>query len=304
MSDSAQVSKRESPRLPLAARLALAVLGCLVIWVAVTQLTGLWWGQESLGRHVSNAVGVTLLAVPMVLILCRQVDRRPLSSLGLSGGGGALKDMLRGALTWVLPAGIGLAAVVLLGWMEIRVEATPGELVGAVLLLVLLVFVYEALPEELIFRGYIYRNLADAVAPWVAAIVQALLFSFFGTALWVISAGWGVFLERSVLFFSMAVVVGLLRVMSGSVWGPIGFHLAFQVTMQLFLSPRYATVHVDDEAIFTIATAVVAFCAATTVAGFLWRGPVNWSEPEAEEPASSPGESPQGSRASSSPRGS
>ncbi|MDZ5078881.1 CPBP family intramembrane glutamic endopeptidase [Nesterenkonia sp. HG001] len=304
MSDSAQVSKRESPRLPLAARLALAILGCLVIWVAVTQLTGLWWGQESLGRHVSNAVGVTLLAVPMVLILCRQVDRRPLSSLGLSGGGGALKDMLRGALTWVLPAGVGLAAVVLLGWVEIRVEATPGELVGAVLLLVLLVFVYEALPEELIFRGYIYRNLADAVAPWVAAIGQALLFSFFGTALWVISVGWGVFLERSVLFFSMAVVVGLLRVMSGSVWGPIGFHLAFQVTMQLFLSSRYATVHVDDEAIFTIATAVVAFCAATTVAGFLWRGPVNWREPEAEEPVSPPGESPQGSRASSSPRGS
>ncbi|MDS2172281.1 CPBP family intramembrane metalloprotease [Nesterenkonia sp. CL21] len=282
MKEAPQVSTMPPPRLSLPARLSVTVLGCLAIWVSVTHLTALWWGDEmTLGRHVANAVGVLLLAVPMVVVLRRLIDRRPLATLGLPGWSTALTDLVRGMLTWVLPAGIGLAAVVLFGWVEIRVDAAPGELLGAVLLLILLVFVFEAFPEELIFRGYIYRNLADVMAPWVAVVVQALLFSAFGTVLWVITAGWGVLLERSVMFFAMAVVVGLLRVMSGSIWGPIGFHLAFQVTMQLVLSSHYAAIEVDDEAIFTLATAVLAFCAATTVAALLWRGPVNWSTPEA-----------------------
>ncbi|WP_191089862.1 CPBP family intramembrane glutamic endopeptidase [Nesterenkonia ebinurensis] len=265
----------------LALRLVLITTGTLLIWLGVTRLTTVLWGAEmSLLQHIANAVGVFSLAVPMVLVINRYLDRRPVSALGLHAEKRAWRDFLYGALTWLIPAGLGLTVALMFGWVEIRIDSSIAELIGVILLLILLVFVYEAFPEELIFRGYIYRNLTAAVAPWVAVVIQALLFSAFGTALWVISNGWGVFLERSVLFFGMAVVVGCVRLISGSLWAAIGFHLAFQVMMQLFLSSQYVDIEVSDEGIFTLTTAVVAFCAATTVAGLLWRGGANWTKPE------------------------
>ncbi|MEV1293046.1 CPBP family intramembrane glutamic endopeptidase [Pseudonocardia sp. NPDC049635] len=264
----------------LTLRLAIATAGTLLIWLGVTRLSTALWGEGmSLAKHLTNAVGAFVLAVPLVLVLCRYVDHRPVSSLGLRGGGQAWRDALYGALTWLLPATGGLVVAIALGWLDIRLESSAAELVGAILLLVVLVFCYEAFPEELVFRGYVYRNLTSVVAPWVAVLVQAVLFSIFGTVLWVVTAGWGVFLERSVLFFGMAVVTGCIRLIAGSVWASIGFHLAFQVVMQLALSSSYVDIEVSDDGVFILATAVVAFCAATTVAGRLWRGPVNWTAP-------------------------
>ena len=276
--------QRESVALASPAlRLAVSTAGTLFVWLGVTQLSTALWGTEmSLQKHITNAVGTVALAVPLVLVLCRYVDRRPVSSLGLHGGRRACRDVLFGALTWLVPAAVGLAAGLSSGWLEIRLESSVAELVGAILLLVLLVFTYEAFPEELIFRGYVYRNLTTVTAPWIAVVIQALLFSTFGTTLWVISNGWGVFLERSTLFFGMAIVAGCVRLISGSVWASIGFHLAFQVVMQLFLFSNYVDIAVSDEGAFTLTTAVVAFCAATTIAGMLWRGAVNWTEPDSD----------------------
>lgn len=148
------------------------------------------------------------------------------------------------------------------------------------LLISALVLVYEAFPEELIFRGYVYRNLTAAMAPWLAVVAQALVFAAFGTTLWVITSGLGVLLERLVLFFAMAVVLGCIRLIAGSIWAAVGFHLAFQVFMQLGLSGRYLDVTVSNENVFLAATALVAFVTAALVAGFLWRGQENWTRPE------------------------
>ncbi|MEU6698678.1 type II CAAX endopeptidase family protein [Pseudonocardia sp. NPDC046786] len=259
----------------------VATVGTLLIWLGVTQLSTALWGPEmSLPKHVTNAVGTFALAVPLVLAMCRYLDRRAISSLGLTGGKQAFRDVLYGALTWLIPAAIGMTAGLSFGWLEVRIESSVAEIVGAVLLLVVLVFTYEAFSEELIFRGYIYRNLTTVATPWIAVVVQALLFSTFGTALWVINNGWGVLFERSILFFGMAIVAGCVRLIAGSIWASIGFHLAFQVIMQLFLGSHYANIHVSNESIFILTTAVVAFCAATTIAGMLWREAPNWTKPD------------------------
>ncbi|WP_226924632.1 CPBP family intramembrane glutamic endopeptidase [Georgenia satyanarayanai] len=150
------------------------------------------------------------------------------------------------------------------------------------LLLVALVLVYEAVPEELLFRGYVYRNLTATMAPWLAVLVQALVFAAFGTALWVVTEGWGVLLDRLVLFAGMEVVTGCVRLVSGSVWATVGWHLAFQVVMQLVLSNQYLEVTVSNETTFVVATAVVAFATSTTIAGLLWGGGENWARLEPE----------------------
>lgn len=73
------------------------------------------------------------------------------------------------------------------------------------------------------------------MAPWPAVFAQALLFTVFGTGLWVITAGWGVLAERGAIFFGMGILLGVLRVTSGSLWTCVGFHLGFQVIAQTML---------------------------------------------------------------------
>ncbi|MBD8062421.1 CPBP family intramembrane glutamic endopeptidase [Oceanitalea stevensii] len=277
--DRGQVS--EAVRLPVAARLAVVVTGALLGWLGIAALTTRVWGEGlSLARHAVSAVAALIVAGVLVVAARRLLDRRPVGTLGLSGGRRAVRDLVSGALSWLVPAAVGLAVALAAGWLRIEIDATLAETVGAVLLLVVLVLVYEAFPEELLFRGYVYRNLTAAMAPWLAVLVQALLFMLFGTALWVITEGWGVLLERLVLFLGMGVVVGCIRLISGSVWATVGWHLAFQVVMQLVVSGQYLEVTVSDETVFVVATAVVAFATSPTVAGFLWPGKENWTRPE------------------------
>ncbi len=265
----------------MVARLAVVGGGALAVWLLVAWVgTAVWGSEMSLTRHAVNALATFVLAGALVTGARRVLDRRRLTTLGLPRGLPAVRDLLYGMATWALPAAVGLAVALGAGWLRIDIDATVMETVGAALLLVALVLVYEAFPEELIFRGYIHRNLSTTMAPWRAILVQALIFAAFGTTLWVITNGWGVLLERLVLFFGLGIVTGCIRLISGSVWGSVGFHLAFQVAMQLVLSDRYLEVTLSSDWAFIAATAVVAFATATTIAGFLWRGRENWTRPE------------------------
>lgn len=266
----------------LIVKLVIVTAGALLIWLCVITLNDRLLGEEmSLVKHIANAAGVFVLTVPLIFGARRYLDRQPPSALGFTAGQSAWRDALYGGAAWLVPAGVGAMACLAFGWLEIRVESSALELVGAVLLLTLLAFAYEALPEELIFRGYIYRNLESVVAPWAAVAGQAALFTVWGTALWVILNGWDVLLERSILFLAMGLVLGCLRLISDSLWATIGFHVAFQVTMQLFLG-RYAEIDVSDDGVFALAIAVFAFCTATTIAGFLWPGKHRWTKREPE----------------------
>ncbi|WP_413450095.1 CPBP family intramembrane glutamic endopeptidase [Georgenia phoenicis] len=279
--DSLHVTETAPPRLPVAVRVGVVTVGALLGWLAVAALGTRVWGEgTSLPRHAVSAVSASVIALALVVAARRLLDRRPLRTLRLPGGWKAVRDLLFGALSWLLPAAVGLGVALAAGWVRIEIDASGAETAGVVLLLAVLVLVYEAVPEELLFRGYVYRNLTTVLAPWLAIVVQALLFATFGTVLWVLTSGWGVLGERLVLFAGMGVVAGCIRLISGSVWATVGWHLAFQVVMQLFLSGQYLEVVVSDTTTFTVATAVVAFATSTTIAGFLWRGEENWTRPE------------------------
>lgn len=273
-------SGRPPARPALALRLAAVLGAALLIW-----LTMGWLHEHAcpdwprLARHAANAAFVCTLAVPMVLAARRWLDRRPLSGLGLAapatGPARAGWPLLAGALAWLLPATVGAVVCLAAGWAEITVESGPARVVGVASLLVVLVFVFEALPEELIFRGYLYRNLSARVAPWLAVAGQAVLFTAFGTTLWVVNEGWSVLVDRAVLFAAFAVVLGCLRVIAGNLWAPIGYHLAMQVVAQLLMGD-YAGVEVRGEAPLTLVAFAPAFVFGPLMLGRLVRTRPDW----------------------------
>ena len=93
--------------------------------------------------------------------------------------------------------------------------------------LIALVFLSEALPEELIFRGYIQSRLTGLVGPWGGVLIQAALFTGFAV---LIGAAPDVMQIGFIAAFGVA--LGMLRAATGTLWAPIGFHLVFMTVQQ------------------------------------------------------------------------
>jgi len=160
------------------ALLAWVVLGLglgLAIGIAdaVVQATG----AGLLLEVVLQAVLMSALVVPAVVLLRRRLDRRSLASLGLSRRVGRPIALgigvgaVTGAVVWV-PAG-------LLGW--IRVDGVDlAAFAGFLLLNGLVLALYEAIPEELALRGYMWTNLRDGAGLVVATLLTTALFPAIG----------------------------------------------------------------------------------------------------------------------------
>lgn len=216
-------------RLPLSWRVAIVFASVTLVWLLIDALVDAGLGPDyDRLTHTIRAALISLMVIPLIVFARRVLDKRSWAGLGLPSLKVGWRPLLIGVACWLIPAALGLIILLISGGTEIRIKTSVGEMLLTATLLVGLVFIYEALPEELIFRGYFYRNLASALPLWGAVLGQALLF-----------VGWGLFngggtsLDRSLLFFVFSIVLGIIRAISGTIWTTIGFHLAFQTVAQL-----------------------------------------------------------------------
>ncbi|CKI65445.1 caax amino protease [Mycolicibacterium smegmatis] len=254
-------------RPPLAVRIAAVFVGVTAIWMLLGAGVGAILGEEySRPAHIVRAVGATVLTVPAIFAARRLLDRAPFSGLQLTSVRAGWRPFALGVLCWAVPAAVAGSVVVALGWADLTVAASPGRLVAGVAVLTVLVFLYEALPEELIFRGYFFANVAERWSSTVAVPAQATLFTLWGLAI-----GAAESVDRVVLFFTFACALGVLRAVTGNLWSNIGFHWAFQITAQ-FLGPSWDAITLDDpDLAFGVAISLVPFAVTLIVAGVIAR---------------------------------
>lgn len=139
-------------------------------------------------------------------------------------------------------------------------------------MLVLLVFLYEALPEELVFRGYVQRNLLTALPAGQAVVIQAVLFTLFGFLVGVAQSPF-----RLSLFLTFGLLLGAFRVATGDIWAGIGFHVAYQSVAQLFVGEG-AAFEVSGEGVFgLVALGGLPFLAAWTYVSSRHQDALDWS---------------------------
>ncbi|GHC78148.1 CAAX amino protease [Nocardiopsis terrae] len=258
-------------------RVTVVMAGAVLLWYVLSLANELLFAEPGGGgnlAHWTNALGVSALAVPMVWAARRYLDRRPWGGLRLTGPREAWRPFLVGVLSWLLPAALGLGAALALG-ASVTPVAPAAEIVFSLLVLTVLVLLYEAVPEELLFRGYLFRNLNTAMAAWLAVVVQAVLFTLWGTGLWVFGNGWEVLAVRLPLFFGMGVVLGCVRLLTGNVWACVGFHLAFQVAAQALLGWDLFEVRGLDTVMGTVF--LLPFVLGVTVTMLLVRDTGTWS---------------------------
>lgn len=283
-------SLTKGPRPSLAARVTVVMIATFAIWQVMRWVTVRSFdpGELTVASRFVNALVVFGLAVPLVISGRRYLDRRTWSGLRLTGIREGWKPFVVGSVSWLMPAAVGMAVAQTLGWVEITFLATATETIAYVATLTVAVFLSEALPEELIFRGYLYRNLATAMAPWMAVATQALLFTIFGSALWVMAEGWSVIIERTMIFGVIAVVIGCVRVATANLWSCVGLHLVFQVCAQLLLGTEGDLVAVRGADTLTLVSFAAAFAFATGIASRLTPGEANWRTPEPDPVSTTP----------------
>lgn len=259
-------------------RISLVWMALLAIFLGKTQLATLIFGPDyRLDRHILTAMLTTALVVPLIVMARRFFDKEPFADLGLALDSSALKPFLVGALSWFAPFLLGLGFCMALGLVQIHATAPWTEILAFIPLLILLVFLLEALPEELAFRGYLQTNLRKILEPWLAVTIQAGLFGSWGVALWLITAG-GIDPMQASMFYVMGAILGVVRIISGSLWTCIGLHLAFQATAQLLLHADRGHFAVEGQFwLQFIALGAVPFSLAVPVIERFYRTRIEWT---------------------------
>lgn len=216
-------------RPPAPLRLVAATVVVFVLMgvagVAVAPLRG---GEfASTGATGTLAVGVAVTVG--VLLVARFVDRRRLSDLGLRAERGWFADLLAGL-------GLGMALLTLVavvgflaGWFVLvdTFVGSPAAYAGVVVL-----YVSVGVYEELLVRGYLLTNVAEALSGYLderSALVGAILVSaaLFGVA----HASNPAASLLSTLGVALAgVFLGLGYVLTGRLSFPVGVHVTWNFT--------------------------------------------------------------------------
>lgn len=255
-------------------RIVVILILSIIIWNFIAYLNDTFIGQEySSLKHFIIALLTTVLTVSLVQVALK-MDEITWNQLGKTTVRTNIFSFFLGFFLWTIPASIGLFICLMLGWVEIKVHTDLTYQLLSILILFITVFLIEALPEELIFRGYIYRYLNALFPHWGAIILQALLFSIFA---YFIGAMYSV--EQLQFIPGFAIILGVFRAISGSVWTSIGFHVAIMTATQI-LGPIHG--HFDVSGIFILrffSFILLPSVVGATVLSFVYSNH-NWSKKE------------------------
>ncbi len=185
---------------------------------------------------------ITLFIVLGIWILRKRLDYGNPNSIGLSNFYKASLKFILGYGILLFPLIISLLITQLAGWAELKINWQDAQ-VDMILLGMLSVLITDALPEELVFRGYIFSNLLTNFVKWKSAIITTVLFVLFPIILFPLKSFLGSeittgivnnisigYLAYMILFGAFAIY---LRILTKSIWTGVGFHLMFVYMNQL-----------------------------------------------------------------------
>jgi membrane protease YdiL (CAAX protease family) len=179
------------------------------------------------GSLFSATVGLFLIAVLANVFTMRIFDRRPLIDIGLSSNPGSGKNFAWGLLLGAGAATVMLAVPLLAGAGHFVARQESGfAWQNLAFFIVLLLF--GAAGEEILFRGYAFQLLINRLGPWATVLPIGVLFGFAhagNPSATNLAIGntmlWGIFL-------------GFAFLQSHDLWLPIGLHYSWNAVLPLF----------------------------------------------------------------------
>jgi uncharacterized protein len=231
-------------------RITLAVLAFLVAR-ALTGAVGLLFDSFAVAIAVAGLTS-GLVLVALFVGFARRLDRRPVRSYGLRIDRSWWLDLVVGAAIGVLIALLSFAFLVAGGWMQVTEVFSAGTRQGlwSGLLAGTVAFVATGVYEELMFRGYVVSNAAEALtrrrptrrAVLGAVAISAVVFAaVHPPAIFTSAAPMPLVI---VFFLLMGTILGLAYVYTGQLALPIGLH----ITVNLFGNYVFPSMAMPEEA--------------------------------------------------------
>ncbi len=199
----------------------------ILIFIGFIAATRLVYGPITKGIKQFGTPAEWLEPAAFIFIListwaCTRLRKEPLSSVGFQIDKRWVKEIFFGTLVGI---GLIIAATGLI-WAigGVRFELDPVRSLGS-LAYGFYVFLFVALFEETLFRGFIFQLLLDGAGVWAAQIALALLFAF---------GHWdNPGMEGATKFWASldlalaAVLLGLAYIRTRSLALPVGIHLGW-----------------------------------------------------------------------------
>lgn len=172
-----------------------------------------------------------------VLLMRRKMDQGFPMTIGIGNARHSFIRFLLGMSIFIVPLIISLAVTYLFDLAVITFNFQTPILEGIGVSL-LTVFLFEAFPEELLFRGYIFSNLNTGFQRWKASLITVGLFVLLPVLLVPVQkyllgmdiyVGGNSYITPGYLInmFLFGSFVLYLRIVTNSIWTGIGFHLMF-----------------------------------------------------------------------------
>jgi membrane protease YdiL (CAAX protease family) len=211
------------PEKALQTALRVAVYVFLVFAGVVLFGTALYW---AFGNPIAAMLGAFAAGAVANQVVMKIYEDRSLVEIGLGWSAASLRHLLLGMVGGMVAALIVVLGPILEGVAEL--VKVPGRQVdwGAILVLLVLLL-FGAMGEEMMFRGYGFQVLIGAVGPFATILPVSVLFAFLhagnpnvtplglaNTALW-------------------GVLLGYAFYRSGDLWLPIGLHVGWNWTLPL-----------------------------------------------------------------------
>lgn len=254
----------------------LGFFGCVLIIGITVQAATAW-----LPVVISDAtagLAVTASVLGLVILLRRHADRRTWSGIGLTLERAAIPHLLVGIVLATILSTIAAAVTVQFGLADWgwSADTTKGlaeqDLATTIIVIAMSTLLVQGFPEELVFRGYIFRNLGQTLPLWATVASSSLIFG----SMHVFSNGGATTLGERVLYAAAMTGFGLMlaacRTLSGTLWLGIGFHAGHDaVTGHVITLHQGAFIPA-----WLIAFGFLLAGSALTIAVRQWRAPLEW----------------------------
>jgi hypothetical protein len=211
----------------------LLAFGRFLLGVMVAVVANLVAGAAS--RSFSSALRSDLLYRPLLALLLifgfllvlkgmDHVEDAPLEALKLSLSGGWLRELLAGLLLGVLLVALAAIALAAAG-LHMQAHLTAHAVAATVA--VVFVLATGALAEELMFRGYPFQRLVEAIGPVAAVVFLSALFG----ATHLLNPHVSRWAVMDTAFVGVLLSLAYLR--TRRLWLPWGLHFAWNATLGL-----------------------------------------------------------------------
>lgn len=231
--------KYEWMKKPVWAMLLTIACFFFALYIGTTPAVILWSNNSLFGvlEQLVAGIGVTITALGVVYYL-RDRGKQPWSGVQLPLRWTAMLEIMAGivlALLIVLASNIASVTLGVSGWKNwnsIQAEISFHSLIISFLS----IFLVQAFPEELLFRGHLFDTLSYKVSSGMVLLLSSVAFGSIHIFSQSPSEGLGEQLMYVVFATSLGFVLAACRIIRRSIWLPVGLHTGHNMLWQRFIT--------------------------------------------------------------------